>query len=293
MTERYNKNVTDSQQYDEMCKNIAEAEQCVEMALSLALCGKHEQALNTINRALELDPQFAEAYNKKGDCLYKLGRIEEALEAYKKSQEIDPDLQNNYFDLGKTYLLLKDYENSLENFKKANSMKPQSEIHAYIGVIYFEQNKYDEALESFDHMLKENSSHTMSAYYTGMILMTKGETQKAEEIFDRIIDKYSKMCNLKQRFAEGHYYIGKAQFFKGEYEKAEKNIELAIEFDTDAIYNHYSFDMFYTDAEAFATLAEIQNKLGKRDSAKENILKAVSLEPNNKKLLDLKTKLGY
>ena len=76
-------------------------------------------------------------------------------------------------------------------------------------------------------------------------------------------------------------------------ELTEKNIELAIEFDTDAIQNHYSFDMFYTDAEAFATLAEIQNKLGKRDSAKENILKAVSLEPNNKKLLDLKTKLGY
>ena len=68
---------------------------------------------------------------------------------------------------------------------------------------------------------------------------------------------------------------------------------LAIKNDTDAITNHYSFEMFYSDAEAFAALAEIQSKLGKNAEAKENILKALSLEPNNKKILELKTKLGY
>jgi predicted Zn-dependent protease len=51
--------------------------------------------------------------------------------------------------------------------------------------------------------------------------------------------------------------------------------------------------MFYSDAEAFASLAEIQAKMNKVSEAKENILKALSLEPENKKLQELKLKLGF
>ena len=51
--------------------------------------------------------------------------------------------------------------------------------------------------------------------------------------------------------------------------------------------------MFYSDAEAFASLAEIQAKRGETADAKENILKALALEPENKKLQELKLKLGF
>ena len=284
-----------------------EAEQYMESCLSLFLMNKIEQALKVVDKAIECDPNFAEAYNKKGDCFIRLGRIQEALECYLKSQELNPNIQNNYYDLGRTYLLLGDYDNSLKNFQKAYEMKPQEDIHAFIGKIYFDQNMIEEAKQSFENILggdsKESdsikkelqagSSNTMANYYYAQVLQKLGKEDEAKGFFNRIVEKYSRMVKSKPNLAEGYYYLGKCFYFMGDFEKAEENMKLAIQYDTDAITNHYSFDMFYSDAEAFASLAEIQAKMNKVSEAKENILKALSLEPENKKLQELKLKLGF
>ena len=284
-----------------------EAEQYMESCLSLFLMNKIEQALKVVDKAIECDPNFAEAYNKKGDCYIRLGKIEDALKCYLKSQELNPNIQNNYYDLGRTYLLLGDYENSLQNFKKAYEMKPQDDIHAFIGKIYFDQNMIEEAKQSFENILLNNSSekdsikaalqagssNTMANYYYAQVLQKLGNNDNAKEYFDRIIEKYSRLVKSKPNLAEGYYYLGKCYFFLEDYEKAEENLKLAIKYDTDTIDNHYSFDMFYSDAEAFAALAEIQAKMSKVSEAKENILKALALEPENKKLQELKLKLGF
>ena len=284
-----------------------EAEQYMESCLSLFLMNKIEQALKVVDKAIECDPNFAEAYNKKGDCFIRLGRIQEALECYLKSQELNPNIQNNYYDLGRTYLLLGDYDNSLKNFKTAYEMKPQEDIHAFIGKIYFDQNMIEEAKQSFENILGGNSkesdsikkelqagsSNTMANYYYAQVLQKLGKEDEAKNYFNRILEKYSRLVKSKPNLAEGYHYMGKCYYYIGDFEKAEENMKLAIQYDTDTITNHYSFDMFYSDAEAFASLAEIQAKMNKVSEAKENILKALSLEPENKKLQELKSRLGF
>ena len=284
-----------------------EAEQYMESCLSFFLMNKTEDALRLADKAIECDPNFAEAFNKKGDCLLKLGRIEEALECYLKSQELKPSIQNNYYDLGRTYLLLGDYTNSLLNFKKAYDMKPQEDIHAFIGKIYFDQKMMDEAKQSFENILVDNqnkkdaianainasSSNAMANYYYAQILLKEGKKEEANKYFDRIIEKYNVIAKTKKNSPEAHFYLGKVEYFRENYEEAIKHLKLAVEYDTDAIYNHYSFEMFYSDAEAFAALAEAQAKLNQNSEAKENLMKALALEPENQELLSLKMKLGY
>lgn len=280
MTESYEQRFLDAEQYMEAC-------------LTLGLQGKNVEALKAIDKAIECDPNFAEAYNKKGDVFFKLGRIKEALDCYLKSHELNPNIQNNYYDLGRSYLMLGDYENAMSNFNTAYQMKKQTEIHAFIGKIYFEQNNMTDAEASFRNVLAENDHQTMACYYMGMIELQKGNLDIAKGQFNKVIEKYSRIVRNKPNMAEGYYYIGKCHFFNGDYDQAIENLKLAIKYDTDEIDNHYSFEMFYSDAEAFAALAEAQAKAGQISEAKENILKAISLEPENKKLLDLKTKLGY
>ncbi len=274
-------------------QRFLDAEQYMEACLTLGLQGKNAEALKAIDKAIECDPNFAEAYNKKGDVLFKLGRIKEALDCYLKSHELNPNIQNNYFDLGRSYLMLGDYTNAIQNFTTAYQMKKQYEIHAFIGKIYYEQNDLKNAEDSFKNVLAENDHQTMACFYMGMIELQKGNADQARGQFNKVIEKYARLIRTKPNMAEAYYYVGRCQFFNGEYDKAIENLKLAIQYDTDEIDNHYSFDMFYSDAEAFAALAEAQVKAGAISEAKENILKAVSLEPNNKKLVDLKTKLGY
>lgn len=274
-------------------QRFLDAEQYMEACLTLGLQGKNAEALKAIDKAIECDPNFAEAYNKKGDVLFKLGRIKEALDCYLKSHELNPNIQNNYFDLGRSYLMLGDYDNAMTNFTTAYQMKKQYEIHAFIGKIYYEQNDLKNAADSFKNVLAENDHQTMACFYMGMIELQKGNTDQARGQFNKVIEKYARLIRTKPNMAEAYFYLGRCYFFNGEYDKAIENLKLAIQYDTDEIDNHYSFDMFYSDAEAFAALAEAQVKAGAISEAKENILKAVSLEPNNKKLVDLKTKLGY
>lgn len=358
---------------DSNLQKFIDADQYLETSLSLYSSNKHEEAMALIDKAIECDPNFAEAYNRKGDCLFRLGRLKEALECYQKSHELNPNIQNNYFDLGRTYLALGDYDKALENFKTANSMRQQSDIHAFIGKIYFEQNKLSDAKASFENVLgldkkamdeeksiflaekeekeanpdglfsmarslikKVGSSianyyysrlcgvdkhgeifggklsdnekselkkvannvintagNTMAIYYYAQVLDKEGQTGLAKEYFEKIISKFTMIATAKEDSAEAYYYIGKSNYFIGNYEKAIENLKKAIEYDTDKIYNHYSCEMFYSDADAFAALAEAQSKAGQTAEAKENIAKALELEPNNKVFIDLKAKLGY
>ena len=47
--------------------------------------GRYEEAIECYDKAIELDPDYADAWKHKGDALYELGRYEEAIECYDKA----------------------------------------------------------------------------------------------------------------------------------------------------------------------------------------------------------------
>jgi len=49
---------------------------------------RHEEALAAYEQAISLDPNYAAAYNHKGDVLNKLNRKEEAQQAYEKARQL-------------------------------------------------------------------------------------------------------------------------------------------------------------------------------------------------------------
>ena len=54
------------------------------MGAALKDLGKLEEAIKAYNKALIINPEFAEAYSNKGNVLQDQGKLEEAVEAYKK-----------------------------------------------------------------------------------------------------------------------------------------------------------------------------------------------------------------
>lgn len=57
---------------------------------------KYEEAIVALEKAIELDPDYADAYIGKGTTLHQLGKYEEALEAYDKVIELKPDYAGAY-----------------------------------------------------------------------------------------------------------------------------------------------------------------------------------------------------
>jgi TonB family protein len=78
--------------------------------------GKYDEAVAAYQQAINLKPNYAEAYLNLGDAYSALQRNEEALAAYKKALRFKPNYGEAYIGLGDAYLALGKNEESEEAY---------------------------------------------------------------------------------------------------------------------------------------------------------------------------------
>jgi len=75
--------------------------------------GQMEEAIEALDKAIELNPKEDGLWLHKGDLFYKLGRTEEALESFEKAIELDPDNPSAWFNKGFVFGSLDRHEEAL------------------------------------------------------------------------------------------------------------------------------------------------------------------------------------
>ncbi len=96
---------------------------------------KSQAAILHLNRALQLNPQLAEAYNYLGFVLAQQGMTEEGIAAARKFVELKPNEPNAYDSLGEVLLLVGRLDEAEAQFRKAGEMKAEFWM-AWVGVSY-------------------------------------------------------------------------------------------------------------------------------------------------------------
>lgn len=269
------------------------ANQHLDRSISFAMTGKLDKAIEEAKKAIKIDPEFSQAFNKLGDYLIRKGKVRDAVAAYRDAISIDPGSQNSHFDLGCSLALLGEYNVALEELKIAYRLNPShSEIHGHVGRIHLAKGAVEDAISSLNIAVQANPEDVMSTFTLACALQIKGEMAEAERLFNLVINRYAELIKVKTRFAEGHYYIGRSYFLMGNTAKAIEHLEKAVEYDTEAVDHHYSFGMLYSDADAFCALAEALFDNGQKEDARQNLKKALALEPQNKRFLKIKNELG-
>ena len=121
------------------------------MAQALYNTGKYEEALENINKAIELNKNFPKAYELKSDILKAMGRYEEALDAIEVATKLQPT-DSKLFD--KKALIL--FKLSEEEYKKENYLKSVYYLMQGLEINYelkpdFECEKvFEKAIEEFE-----------------------------------------------------------------------------------------------------------------------------------------------
>ncbi len=78
--------------------------------------GKYQDAIEDLDKAIELDPKLKNAYYGRGDVKYALGNFQDAIEDYNKAIELMPDYAKAYYGRGATNLDLHNYIKAIKDF---------------------------------------------------------------------------------------------------------------------------------------------------------------------------------
>ena len=78
--------------------------------------GKYQDAIEDLDKAIELDPKLKNAYYGRGDVKYALGNFQDAIEDYNKVIELMPDCAIVYLLRGATNLDLHNYIKAIKDF---------------------------------------------------------------------------------------------------------------------------------------------------------------------------------
>jgi tetratricopeptide (TPR) repeat protein len=120
--------------------------------------GKFQEALQSFDRVLEIEPEHAGAWNGRGICLKELGRYEEAIQCFNKVIALNPTDEEVYYNRGE----------ALEKLGKTNG----------------DMKLFEEAIKSFDAVLNLNPYHVYAWNYRGVCLKELGRYEEAKRCFD-------------------------------------------------------------------------------------------------------------
>jgi len=113
--------------------------------------GNFQEALNDINRSIELDPLDSTSFHQQGNALFALNRLEEAAVAYQQAVKILPNEASAWNNLGATFAALNRGEEALTAFRRATECTPPSQ-NAFLGqaLTQVRWQRFDDAAASLD-----------------------------------------------------------------------------------------------------------------------------------------------
>jgi adenylate cyclase len=96
------------------------------MSSIYAYQNKHDLAIREADQALELNPNNAEAYRRKGWVLLWAGRVDDAVTALKMSLRLNnTSVRNVWWHLGTAFYLKGEYEQALDVLEKGVTKQPE------------------------------------------------------------------------------------------------------------------------------------------------------------------------
>ena len=112
----------------------------------------YDSAVADFDKAIELNPEYAEAYFGRGAILVHTDEYERGIEDLDKAIELNPERASAYRLRGIAYITHKeDFESAIADFDKAVALSPDdATAYQARGMTWFLKEEYDKAVADFD-----------------------------------------------------------------------------------------------------------------------------------------------
>ena len=181
-----------------------------------------DEAIESYQRALELEPTYSVAYYALGNTFAKQGKFEEARRHLEKAITLNPDLAEAHSNLGQVLFRQGELENAIQRFRKALELSPTSaEIHFNLGNALINQGRLEEAVKHFQEAIKIKPEFVEAYHNLGRVVASQGQLNAAIDLFRRAL-------HIQPKFAEAHQSLAQALAENGQMDEAKKHYQEAL-----------------------------------------------------------------
>ena len=120
----------------------------VEKGVALVMEGKYNEAIEAFNKAIELNPKDAVAYNNRGAAYGQTGNYKQQIEDSSKALQLNPKDAVAFNNRGVAYGELGNYEQEIEDCTKAIELNPKLAVAYYHrGIAYHKLGNRKQAIK--------------------------------------------------------------------------------------------------------------------------------------------------
>jgi tetratricopeptide (TPR) repeat protein len=172
--------------------------------------GDSDRAIADCNESLRLNPQYALAFNNRGNAYKNKGQNDRAIQDYDQAIRLDPQYADAFYNRGIAYGDKGQYDRAIQDYDQAIRLNPQ---HANAfnnrGTAYGDKGQYDRAIQDYDQAIRLVPN---SFQY----LRNRGNAYFLAGNYDRAIADYDAVGRIDPKAADGLYGRGMAKLKKGD-----------------------------------------------------------------------------
>jgi tetratricopeptide (TPR) repeat protein len=178
-------------------------------------------------RTLACTSNSAIAHDCLGNALLKKERVNEAIVQCRMALEIEPDYAEAYFDLGNALMQKGELDEAIAHWQKAVQFKPDySQAYHNLGVALLQKGRVNEAIAQLQKAVEIKSDDAEGYYSLGVALFQNGQVSEA-------IAQWQKALEIKPDYAEACNNLGMALVQKGRLDEAITYFQKALEIEPD------------------------------------------------------------
>jgi len=107
-----------------MGNEVMSAGQLLKQANQLKRAGRLDEAIALYHQVIEINPNFAWAYNNLGDAFVKQRKFSDAISVFERAIQISPKTASYYYSLGKIFVEEDNLDEAVNRFQQAIEIKP-------------------------------------------------------------------------------------------------------------------------------------------------------------------------
>jgi serine/threonine protein kinase/Flp pilus assembly protein TadD len=187
--------------------------------------GKHQQSIQSMERAIAIDPEFAMAYRSMAWSYNGLGYRSSKWKDYiEKAYELSDRLSDRerYLIQGDFYMSsVREYDEAIENYNKLLKLYPEDVSgNKDLAALYYRLEQWDKGIERLEVLTQNKVSDIKPYTLLSSLYMAKGLYDKSREILDDYLNEFPDNGGIHRQMAFNYLSQGKHDLAQIEIDKA-------------------------------------------------------------------------